>query len=191
MHRIQQGFTLIELMVTIALVAILMALAVPSFTTFQRNAELTSFSNNLIASVNAARSEGIKRGRNSMIVPANGTDWGSGWIVFVDVDSPSTFTYSAANDLTILTREAPPTYLTITATGTANESPPYMLFDASGYAKNKLGGFGALTLSVARNDVPSAELYSQTRRLKISSVGRVRACKPASATDANCLASGG
>jgi type IV fimbrial biogenesis protein FimT len=189
------GFTLIELMVTLALVAILLMVAVPSITTFQRNAELTSLSNSLIGSINTARGEAMKRGRNAMIIPADGVNWSSGWIVFVDVDSVGAghaFTYSTIDDLTIQTREAPPSYLTITPSSgsVAADSPPYMLFDSSGYSKTKSGGFGALTLSITRSDVSGSDSYAQTRRLKISSVGRVKVCKPTTATDTNCLASG-
>lgn len=182
-----QGFTLIELMVTIALVAVLMMVAAPSLTTFQRNAELTSFSNTLLASINAARGEAMKRGQYAMVVPADGTNWRSGWVVFVDIDRSSDF--DAADDVSILSREALPSFLEIpTSTGTASETPPYLMFDASGYSKNKSGGFGAVTFEIRRNDVSGTEQLRQTRRVKIASTGRVRVCTPASATDALCSA---
>lgn len=180
-----RGFTLIELLVTVALVAILLAVAAPSFTAFQRNAELTSFVNSLVAGINSARGEAMKRGRYAMVVPTNATNWSSGWIVFVDVDRSQA--YEAANDILILSREAPPSYLTITANGSANDSSPYMMFDASGYSKTKAGGFGALTFSVTRNDVDSSLADSETRRVIISSTGRVRTCKPS--TDSTCTSS--
>lgn len=184
---IPQGFTLIELMVSIALIAVLMMVAAPSLTTFQRNAELTSISNSLLASINAARGEAMKRGQYAMVVPAVGNDWGSGWVVFVDIDRSSDF--DAADDVSILSREALPSYLEIpTPTGTANESPPYLMFDASGYSKNKAGGFGAVTFEIRRNDVSGAEQLRQTRRVKIASTGRVRVCTPASSTDTLCSA---
>jgi type IV fimbrial biogenesis protein FimT len=180
-----RGFTLIELLVTVALVAILLAVAAPSFTAFQRNAELTSFVNSLVAGINSARGEAMKRGRYAMVVPTNATNWSSGWIVFVDVDRSQA--YEAANDILILSREAPPSYLTITANGSASDSSPYMMFDASGYSKTKAGGFGALTFSVTRNDVDSSLADSETRRVIISSTGRVRTCKPS--TDSTCTSS--
>jgi type IV fimbrial biogenesis protein FimT len=186
-NTIARGFTLIELMVSIALVAILMMVVAPSLTTFQRNAELTSFSNTLLASINAARGEAMKRGRYAMVVPIDGTNWSSGWIVFVDMDRSQA--YEAANDVSILTRGALPSYLEIpTPTGTANESPPYLMFDATGYSKNKAGGFGAITFQIRRNDVSGTEQLQQTRRIKIASTGRVRVCTPASSTDTLCSA---
>lgn len=182
---IARGFTLIELMVTMALLAILMAVAVPSLTTFQRNAQLTSFSNTMLAAINAARGEAMKRGRYAMMVPAgDGTSWTSGWVVFVDV--ANTGVYTSTGNITILTRDAPPSYLTVTGYGTPASSPPYILFDASGYSKTKAGGFGASTFEIKRNDVSGTEQLVQTRRVKIASTGRVRVCTPTSNTDTRC-----
>ena len=178
------GFTLIELMVTIAIVAILMVVAVPSFITYQRNSELTSFSNTLLASINAARGEAMKRGRYAMVVPADGLLWSSGWVVFVDVDG--TRTYNAANDVTVLTKEAAPGYLTVSGNGTAGESPPYIMFDASGYSAKKTGSVSPknLAFTIVRNDVAASGLGEQTRRLLIAVTGRARVCKPS--TDSTC-----
>lgn len=189
-HVIAEGFTLIELMVTVALVAILLAVAVPSLTTFQRNAQLTSFSNTLLAAINAARGEAMKRGRSAMVVPVDGSSWSSGWVVFVDLDRSQT--YVEAGDLTLLKRDAPPSYLSITATGTAAETPPYIMFDASGYAKTKTGGFpGNQSFTIKREDATGTDEFAQTRRIKIASTGRVRVCTPKSATDTQCNASSG
>lgn len=196
-HASAKGFTLIELMVTVSLVVILMAVAVPSLTTFQRNAQLTSFSNTMLASINAARGEAMKRGQFSVVVPSDGSNWSSGWIVFVDVAvagaTPFNGVYDSASDITILTQPAPPSYLTITASSgsTAAASPPYIMFDASGYSKTKAGGFGALTFEVKRNDATGADALTQTRRIKIASTGRVRVCTPVSSPDALCLATSG
>jgi type IV fimbrial biogenesis protein FimT len=183
-----RGFTLIELMVTVSIAAILMMVAVPSMTTFMRNSQLTSFSNTLLAAINAARGEAMKRGRYAMVVPADNANWSSGWIVFVDtypLAAPNK-SYDAGHDVLIISHEASPSYITISANGAAAESPPYIMFDASGYAKTKAGGFGALTFEVSRNDVANTD---QIRRLKIASTGRARICTPSSTTDTTCSAS--
>lgn len=58
-----RGFTLIELMVTLAVVVVLLRVCVPGFVSMQRNSELTSAANGLLASINAARTEAMKIGR--------------------------------------------------------------------------------------------------------------------------------
>ena len=183
-----RGFSLIELMVTTALIAILLAIVAPSLTTFQRNAELTSFANNFVSSMNAARSEAMKRGQYALVVPADGVNWSSGLIAFVDVNR--TQVYDAASDTVISKREAAPGYLSISGTGVSTAAAPYIMFDAQGYSKDKSLAPSALTLNIARTDVGGSELYNQTRRIKISFPGRIRVCKPTSAADATCAATG-
>ena len=83
------GFTLVELMITLALVAILATVGIPSFTNFIANNRLTVQTNELVSALNLARSESIKRNvRVSVCRSANGTacggTWSNGWIAFVD-----------------------------------------------------------------------------------------------------------
>lgn len=182
-----RGFTLIELVVTMAIAAVLMMVAVPSFVNFQRNSQLTSLTNSLVASIYAARGEAMKTGFNAFVVPtANGSDWTTGWIVFVDNNGDGSF--SAADDTLVQTQPALEGYFTASGTGSAGETPAYIMFSSSGYSKIKSGAFGGLTLSIARSDAPTSAVYEETRRITISSTGRLRTCKPSSATDVNCKA---
>lgn len=88
----QKGFTLIELMITVTLAAILLTLAVPSFQDTIRNNRLTTQTNEFIGALHLARSEAIKRGTQATICKsANGSscagvNWEDGWIVFSDLD---------------------------------------------------------------------------------------------------------
>ena len=84
-HARAAGFTLIELMVTIAIAAILLMIGVPSFVAFQRNSELTSATNSLVAAISAAKGEAMKRGQSAVVVPTPPSNsWKDGWTVFVD-----------------------------------------------------------------------------------------------------------
>jgi type IV fimbrial biogenesis protein FimT len=190
--RRPHGFTLIELMVTLAIAAILMFLAIPSFVSYQRNTQLTSAANSLLAAINAARGEAMKRGMNAMVVPTdNGSDWAEGWVVFVDKDNSRTYTDTGdVKDSIVLTQAAVPAGISISGTGIASGGTPYILFDASGYSKTKTGGFGALSISFGREGVAAADGYRQTREIKIASTGRVRICTPESATDTKCSYTG-
>lgn len=91
----QAGVTLIELLVAIAMLAVLMTVAVPSFQTFMINNQVSAFSDQLYASLLLTRSEAIKRnGRVQICRSSNGTactgSWNEGWIVFEDKDGNST-----------------------------------------------------------------------------------------------------
>ena len=179
------GFTLIELMITLAIAAILMTVAVPNLSAYRRNAELTGAANTFMASLNAARGEAMKRGMNAMVVPtSNGADWNAGWVVFVDTNRSQT--YDESTDTVVSSQAALPAGINITGVNSAAGTTPYVMFDASGYSRLKSGGFGALTLTIARSEGTATEQLEQTRRIIIASTGRVRMCKPTSATDTNC-----
>lgn len=180
------GFTLIELVVTIALVAVLMTLAAPTFTTFQRNAELTSRINSLLAVINAARSEAMKRGTYAMVVPISG-DWAQGMRVFIDKNNNQV--YDLGTDILVYeTTDVLPNYLSYShsTNSPAAASTPYIRFNSLGYPKPIGSDNTNFTLSLARNDTTASEVYNQTRRLMVAVTGRARTCKPASSSDATC-----
>ncbi|MDQ7091096.1 MAG: GspH/FimT family pseudopilin [Methylococcales bacterium] len=89
----QQGFTLIELLITITIMSIVMSIGYPSFTGAVRNSRLTTNANQLIASLNLARSEAIKR--NMMVyIRRKGTtskNWSEGWDIFIDANNNQIF----------------------------------------------------------------------------------------------------
>jgi type IV fimbrial biogenesis protein FimT len=85
------GVTLIELMVTLTVLGVLMAVALPSFSEAFLSNRLASFSNSFVASAQLARSEAIKRNASvKMCRSSNGTScatsggWQQGWIIFAD-----------------------------------------------------------------------------------------------------------
>jgi type IV fimbrial biogenesis protein FimT len=86
--REARGFTLIELMVAITILAILLAWAVPSFNNAALSSKLTGFANDLVSSTQIARSEAIKRNAPiTLCASSNGTacatsgGWEVGWIL--------------------------------------------------------------------------------------------------------------
>lgn len=174
------GFTLIELMTTLAVLAVLASLAAPSFVSFQRNSELTSFTNKLVAAANTARSEAMKTGRNAFVIPAgDGSAWSAGWIVFVDLNGNGS--YDQASDSTVLTERAPPSYIAISGTNNSGASAPYLGFGNSGYARSKSSGSAAnAVMTIKRNDTSQAAADAETRRVIVALTGRVRACRPSS-----------
>jgi type IV fimbrial biogenesis protein FimT len=87
------GFTLIELMITLAVVGILLMVGVPSLKTFLQSNQLVAASNELISALHVARSEALKlNSRVSICESSDGKScsntgsWKNGWIVFVDAN---------------------------------------------------------------------------------------------------------
>jgi type IV fimbrial biogenesis protein FimT len=181
-RRRSRGFTLVELMVTLAVAAVLLLLAAPAFTSFLRSSELGAAANGLLAALNAARGEAMKTSRRAVAVPADGSQWSSGWIVFVDINADRRFT--EGTDRKILQQGPLPSYFGVSASGSADGTAPFIQFDASGYPRNASGGFGALSFDITRSDVDSDEAaLQQARRIKVSSAGQIRTCRP---SDPNC-----
>lgn len=90
--RAQHGFTMIELMVTIAIAAILLAIGVPSFNQVMVNARTSTLANDVTSAINLARSEAVRRAEAVSVCPSNnGTScsgsWTDGWITIVDSSS--------------------------------------------------------------------------------------------------------
>ena len=102
------GFTLIELMVVIAIASILMTLAVPSFKQMIQSNTISSNVNNFLADMRYARSESVRRGGGVIMCRSNAPEaaspvcnngsgpgnngWVSGWIIFHDVNGDGTRT---------------------------------------------------------------------------------------------------
>lgn len=85
----QSGFTLVELMIAIAVVAILLGLALPSFQSTMRSNRVATTSNELLGSLALARTEAIRGlGPAGVCASDDGTtctstaDWANGWIVW-------------------------------------------------------------------------------------------------------------
>ena len=108
------GFTLLELLATLAIVALLATLASPSFQETLLNARRTEVLNALIRSLHLARVESLRAGREAVVCPVDedglcagrNDNWTGGWRVFVNRvgRDPSVLD---AGDHVLLAREAP------------------------------------------------------------------------------------
>ena len=86
------GLTLLELLITMVLAAIIAALAAPSFFSLIKNNQISSARTSLLAGIQLARAEALERKTPVTICASThgggcGGDWTDGWIVFTDIDS--------------------------------------------------------------------------------------------------------
>ncbi|MEM7401626.1 MAG: GspH/FimT family pseudopilin [Pseudomonadota bacterium] len=92
MHKHESAFTLIELMITLAVAAVVLTLGVPSFNNVIERNQLTAHINELVATLNFARSEAVKRNSSIRVcqssdgISCGGTGYEEGWIIFSDVN---------------------------------------------------------------------------------------------------------
>ena len=105
MKRLQQtGMTLIEIMVTLGVVAILATVAAPSLQSMIERNQLQTLTNNMVSNLYFARSEAAKRGFNVALCASDSsqnycdtaaTSFANGWIIFTDYDSNLALTNSS------------------------------------------------------------------------------------------------
>lgn len=165
------GFSLIELMVTLSVMAVLLGLAAPSMLKLVLTRQANLLTHELITSINLARSEAIKR--NSRVVLCKSSDgascvtagsWDQGWILFQDANN------NALIDLTeVVLRRQNPANMGVTLTGNANVAN-YLSMSPSGMPKLISGAFQAGTLSLCTT--PATE--ESSRQIVLSLSGRAR-----------------
>lgn len=183
-----RGFTLVELLMVLAVLGAMMAFAVPNFREYQRNAALTNAANTLVSAVYRVRSEAMKEGTNAILMPSNddgtgtGTDWNKGWVIFIDRDLSNDYDQAKDGDpVFVQPRDEIPDYINVENSGTDG----FVKFNGAGFPRDANNGFGGLTLTVTRSD-RDGDRY--TRRIIISGSGRVKSCRPDVDGTANCPA---
>ncbi len=140
----QSGVTLVELLISMAVLVTLLTFGIPSFTQFIKNNRLTGQTNDLIVAMQLARNEAVKRGTGSVICASTdqatcsgSTNWSTGWIVFSDLDQAGdldagTGACLTTEDCLILTRQQLEGNNTLTAdVSQARYQPNGQLLEAS------------------------------------------------------------
>jgi type IV fimbrial biogenesis protein FimT len=97
-RRASRGYNMIELITAMSIVAILLALAVPSFRYITNANRIASEGNGLLGDLQYARAEAIKEGRNvGVCISNNGTsctgglNWQNGWVIYSDLNNNGAF----------------------------------------------------------------------------------------------------
>jgi type IV fimbrial biogenesis protein FimT len=183
-HSAHKGFTLVELMVTLGVAAILAGLAAPNLRTYFLNSRLTGGANDLLHSFNLARAEAIKRQVDAAGAALNVVVCGTtgprlanpscayntfrGWIVFVDANG----NWQYDNGETILERHA---VLDASVTVKTDANSNIVSYNPTGFANP--GGVrtptGFMVLCDSRGVQPNGT-GSTARAVIISQTGRAR-----------------
>jgi type IV fimbrial biogenesis protein FimT len=167
--RRSRGFTLIELMVTVSVLAILASLAAPSFReTLLRN-RTAAISNEFTASVAKARSEAINRNTCVTLCRSTsgtqcdtGSNWTTGWVAFVNATCNETVDVPAAADLILASGTLNSEY-SMTSTGTNSDK---LMFAAVGQLRS--GDVGRFDLQFGS----TGSTRSTNRSVCVSRLGR-------------------
>lgn len=77
----ERGFTLIELMTTLTVLAIMLGIAVPSFRNFIAAQKVKTAAYDLVSTMLLARSEAVKRNSPVLVTPGSAAAWAGGWTV--------------------------------------------------------------------------------------------------------------
>jgi type IV fimbrial biogenesis protein FimT len=171
----QTGFTMIELMITLIIVAILLAIAVPSYRYVTNSSRATSEVNGLLGDLQFARSEAIKEGQPVTVCPANtaGTAclttsnvWNTGWIVFQDPNS----SHTVDSGETILRVQKG--FSVTTDSFTSDNNVDYVMFNREGFVigeQSVTNGYFTITL----HTTPTNNQW--TRCLQVTALGALTA----------------
>ena len=156
------GYTLLEILITTAIVVIVMSIGIPSMSNFIKNDRLSTQINAMVGHLAYARSEAVLR-HQSVIVCASddesscsSNNWADGWIVFVDADNSNDF--SAGDEMLRVKQPLKGGNTLINSAGNNVE------YDIRGFAPNSISSFSLC------DDRGATHIKS----ISISVTGRVR-----------------
>jgi type IV fimbrial biogenesis protein FimT len=167
-----RGFSVIELMTAVALAAILLTLAIPSFTSFLNSNRVTSQANELLTTFQLARMEAIRRNGRVVVCSSSdgttcaaGTAW-SGWITYVDIAGDG---FTATDP--VIQKNA----LSAPTSGTANAAVGNeVVFRSDGFARTSTG---ALLDGIVGICVPTTSPLENARDVNIAAGSRMAVTK--------------
>jgi len=170
----QSGATLLELMVVLAVSAVLLGIGVPGFLALTHSSRLVSATNEMVLSLHLARSEAIKR-NSRVVMCTSGTGascvasggWHQGWLVFHD---PNNNAVLDSGETVILARQAFPPGLRLNGNGWISK---YISYTSSGATRTISGALQVGTLTVCNESAASGT----ARWIVVSSTGRPRTVK--------------
>lgn len=178
-RRTQLAFTLMELMVTLSIAAVVVTIAVPNIQKFIKNNKMTGVANDMLTSLTLARNESIKLQQPVAVCASTnpkaadptcttGT-FTSGWIVWVDVNN------NGLHDTGERVLTAEDALDPVISAGANNSF--LVSYAATGFAQTNPGGRATSTQMAMcddRHNVPTMGTQSAARAVMINQTGRAR-----------------
>lgn len=168
------GFTLIEMMVVVAILSILAMVALPSFQPMIANSRIVANTNDIVADLALARSEAAKRGGTTVVTVcastdgsscSGATDWAGGRLVFVDGSTQGSVD---GTDSTRILRVSAASSLAITSSGFSTVG--FLSYSADGSISSTLPG----TFTICKSGLIG-------RVVSVSAIGRTSLAATAAA----------
>ncbi|MCC6714878.1 MAG: GspH/FimT family pseudopilin [Gammaproteobacteria bacterium] len=126
------GFTIVELMITILVLAVLISLGAPNLQQLIINNRLTTEVNSLVAGLQYARSEALRR-NEVVTIGAASTDWSNGWSVWLDTDADNAVD---GTETLLRAQSAQASGYTIKPPSSVTTSPAALRFNPNGTVAN-------------------------------------------------------
>lgn len=162
--RMSLGFTMMELMITLAIVGILLAIAVPNFKFQIEQGRFTAASNEIITALNFARGEALRRSR-PVSVSRVGPSWQGGWTAFIDPARTG-----------VIGAQPPLRQGNGVGSVEVTGAPAFVLFDSSGRRRSDVAS-AFVTFEVFKTGAET----SSRRTVCVSQSGRIFSVKGAAA----------
>ena len=167
-----RGFTLIELMVTVSLAAVLMVLAVPSMQEMLATQRVRGAASELLITAQETRSAALKFNRRAVARPVDASaGWKGGWNIYIDNNANATF--ETGTDTLVISHDAL-TGDAVVAKLSGGNSNDFFAYQGTGFLDPSISGSANATWEI------SSPGTSRRRCLVIERSGRARIHEPPS-----------
>lgn len=147
-HKLENGFTIYELMITVLIVGLVLALGLPNLNSFSQDNRVATATNDLQNAFKIARSEAVRARKNVTVCASDNSmsanadcrgDWQDGFIVFIDNDG--NLARDGADDTMVRSHPAVADRIRLVVANDAN----YFGFTSTGAGRGDVGGLTAVS----------------------------------------------